>query len=134
MVHPVSTSRVEATATALAAIDELRSRRGPIMFHQSGGCCDGSLPICLDDGELIVGAGDVLLGRLGGSPFYIDARQWDAWGHRTLVLDVSDGEPEGFSLPASGGRHFVTRPQPDPDRRRPAADTQPDSQDQGARP
>lgn len=112
---------IEATPAALAAIEVLRARRGPIMFHQSGGCCDGSLPICLDDGELLVGAGDVLLGRVGGSPFYIDSRQWEAWGHEGLILDVSAGDPEGFSLPAGDGQHFVTRPQPQSQRRPEAA-------------
>ena len=79
------------------------------MFFQSGGCCDGSLPICFDEGELIIGDHDVLLGRVGGCPFYIDARQYEVWKHTQLILDVSDGRPEGFSLPAPNARHFITR-------------------------
>jgi uncharacterized protein (DUF779 family) len=78
------------------------------MFFQSGGCCDGSLPICFDAGELIVGDHDVLLGELGGCPFYIDERQYEVWKHTQLILDVGDGEPEGFSLPAGDGKHFIT--------------------------
>jgi len=66
------------------------------MLFQSGGCCDGSLPICFDAGELIVGDHDVLLGELGGCPFYIDERQYEVWKHTQLILDVGDGEPEGF--------------------------------------
>ena len=101
--------RVTATAAALEAIGRLRADRGPLMFHQSGGCCDGSLPICLEDGELLVGDGDVLLGRVAGCPVYIDDRQDAAWGRPRLILDVAPGEPEGFSLPAGEHLHFVTR-------------------------
>ena len=100
---------VVATPAALGAIDRLRARRGPIMFHQSGGCCDGSLPMCLDDGELIVGDGDLLLGMVGASPFWIDRRQYEVWKATQLIVDVGDGEPEGFSLPADGDKHFITR-------------------------
>jgi len=102
-------ARVLATGAALGAIARLREKRGPIMFYQSGGCCDGSLPMCFDDGELIVGDNDVLLGHLGGCPFYIDHRQYDLWEHTQLILDVSEGEPEGFSLAADHDKHFVTR-------------------------
>jgi uncharacterized protein (DUF779 family) len=101
--------RVVATPAALEAITRLRRERGPVMFHQSGGCCDGSLPICLDEGELLVGAGDVLLGTVGGSPFFMDRRQFSRWQHTQLILDVGEGEPEGFSLAAGRDRHFVTR-------------------------
>ena len=76
------------------------------MFFQSGGCCDGSRPICLDQGELVLGDHDVLLGDLGSCPFYMDHRQYAAWRHTQLILDVGAGEPEGFSLPAGEGRHF----------------------------
>ena len=77
------------------------------MFFQSGGCCDGSLPMCFDDGELIIGDRDVLLGEVGGCPFYIDHRQYEAWKHTQLILDVGEGAPEGFSLPAGEDRHFI---------------------------
>ncbi|HVC25110.1 MAG TPA: DUF779 domain-containing protein [Acidimicrobiales bacterium] len=102
-------ARVLATDAALEAIARLRDERGQVMFYQSGGCCDGSLPICLGDGELKIGDNDVLLGRVGGCPFYIDHRQFAVWEHTQLVLDVSDGEPEGFSLAAGDDKHFVTR-------------------------
>ena len=79
------------------------------MFFQSGGCCDGSLPMCFDQGELLLGDHDFLLGVIEGSPFYIDARQYERWKHTQLILDVDDGAPEGFSLPAGEHAHFITR-------------------------
>ena len=79
------------------------------MLFQSGGCCDGSLPLCFDDGELVIGDRDVLLGTVGGCPFYIDGRQYEVWKHTQLILDVGEGAPEGFSLPAGQDAHFVIR-------------------------
>ena len=99
---------VTATAAALEAIDRLRAARGRLAFFQSGGCCDGSSPICLQDGELPVAPSDVLLGRVGGAPFYVDREQYERWGRPSFVLDVSPGSPEGFSIGPPGG-HFVTR-------------------------
>lgn len=108
MDERVAEPPVVATPAALEAIARLVGERGPVMFFQSGGCCDGSLPICFDAGELIVGDHDVLLGELGGCPFYIDPRQYEVWKHTQLILDVGEGEPEGFSLPAGDGKHFIT--------------------------
>jgi uncharacterized protein len=105
----VATARVVATPAALGAIAGLQERRGPIMFYQSGGCCDGSLPMCFDSGELVVGDADVLLGHVGGSRFYIDGRQYQVWKGTQLILDVGEGEPEGFSLAAETDKHFTTR-------------------------
>lgn len=79
------------------------------MFYQSGGCCDGSLPICFRFGEFILGDNDILLGKLGETPVYIDYRQYDVWKNTQLILDVAPGEPEGFSIAAGEGMHFVTR-------------------------
>jgi len=107
MGHLAGVPGVTATPAALAAIMDLVGRRGPVMFFQSGGCCDGSLPMCFDDGELVIGDRDVLLGTVGGCPFYIDHRQYEVWKHTQLILDVGAGEPEGFSLPAGADRHFV---------------------------
>jgi hypothetical protein len=104
----LATARVIATPAALQAIRRLVVERGPIIFFQSGGCCDGSLPICFDLGEFVLSDHDILLGDVGGCPFYIDHRQFDAWKHTQLILDVSDGLPEGFSLPAGADEHFVT--------------------------
>jgi hypothetical protein len=100
---------VVATPAALAAIEVLVHERGPVMFFQSGGCCDGSMPMCFSDGEFVVSDHDVLLGHVGGCPFYIDHRQYEAWKHTQLILDVGEGDPEGFSLPAGTGAHFIIR-------------------------
>jgi uncharacterized protein len=101
-------ARVVATPAALEAIRQVVAERGPIMFFQSGGCCDGSLPMCFSLGELKIGDRDVLLGEVGGCP-YIDARQYEVWRHTQLILDVGAGDPEGFSLAAGEDRHFITR-------------------------
>jgi hypothetical protein len=100
-------ARVVATSAALEAIAQLVAESGPFMFFQSGGCCDGSLPMCFADGEFVIGSHDVLLGEVGGCPFYIDARQYQVWKHTQLILDVGIGEPEGFSLAAGEDRHFI---------------------------
>ena len=99
---------VVATPAALNAIARLVAAQGPVMFFQSGGCCDGSLPICFGVGEFVIGDHDVLLGELDGAKFYIDPRQYEVWRHTQLILDVGEGEPEGFSLPAGDGQHFIT--------------------------
>jgi uncharacterized protein len=101
--------RVTATPAALTALARLREQRGALILYQSGGCCDGSLPVCLEQGDLRIGDGDVLLGSVGGCPVYIDDRQYAVWQHTQLIIDVGEGEPEGFSLPAGAERHFVTR-------------------------
>jgi|BarGraNGADG00312_1021997.scaffolds.fasta_scaffold17071_1 uncharacterized protein len=109
MDEPITEPAVVATPVALEAIARLVAARGRVMFFQSGGCCDGSLPMCFDDGEFIIGDHDVLLGEVGGCPFYIDVRQYEVWKHTQLILDVGAGEPEGFSLAAGDGKHFITR-------------------------
>ena len=104
-------ARVTATPEAREAVLRLRAELGgPVMFMQSGGCCEGSTPLCLRDGELLVGGRDVLLGTIEGSPFYIDDRLDTAWGHPSFVLDVAPGPAEGFSIDLEGRLHFVTRP------------------------
>ncbi|MGO9342491.1 MAG: DUF779 domain-containing protein [Acidimicrobiales bacterium] len=102
-------ARVVATPAALEAIAQLVLEQGPVMFFQSGGCCDGSLPICFADGEFVIGPHDVRLDDVGGCAFYIDARQFQVWKHTQLILDVGEGEPEGFSLAAGEDLHFITR-------------------------
>jgi hypothetical protein len=105
----VAEGRVIATEAARQAVYRLRAVRGPLMFVQSAGCCDGSAPMCFPAGEYLTGPGDILLGRIAGCPFYMDARQYRAWHPELLVLDVEPGMPEGFSLAAGEGLHFVTR-------------------------
>jgi uncharacterized protein (DUF779 family) len=101
--------RVIATKAARLAVRRLRAVRGPLMFAQSGGCCGGSAPMCFPRGEYLTGPGDLLLGSVEGCPFYIDRRLYEAWHPGRLVLDVEPGDPEGFSLAAGDGLHFVTR-------------------------
>jgi len=101
--------RVIATEAAREAVIRLRAARGPLMFVQSAGCCGGSVPMCFPAGEYLTGPGDLLLGRIVGCPFYMDTRQYETWRAAKLVLDVEPGSPEGFSLAAGDGLHFVTR-------------------------
>ena len=103
-------AKVTATEAALKLINHLKTEHGKLMFHQSGGCCDGSSPMCFPDGELIIGDGDVLLGEIGGCPFYIAAQQYKYWQHTQLIIDVASG-PGGsdFSLEGPDGERFITR-------------------------
>jgi len=100
---------VIATPEALELIERLRAAHGSLMFFQSGGCCDGSAPMCLPDGELRIGSGDLFLGEVDGARFYIDAEQYERWGRPRFELDVSPGAGEGFSIEGGEGVHFVTR-------------------------
>jgi len=104
-----SEALVSATEAALEVIERLRAIHGPLMFHQSGGCCDGSAPMCYPEGEFIVGDQDVLLGEIGGCPFYMSAFQYPLWQHTRLVIDVVPGRGAGFSLEAPLGLRFVTK-------------------------
>ena len=106
------TPRVVVTAAAAKLLGELADRHGPVMFHQSGGCCDGSSPMCYPDGDFIVGDRDVLLGVLdvgGGVPVWISGPQFQAWKHTQLVIDVVPGRGGGFSLEAPEGVRFLSR-------------------------
>ncbi len=101
--------RVVATEAALALIALLESKHGKLMFHQSGGCCDGSSPMCYPRGEFQVGDADVKLGEIGGSPFYISKSQFEYWKHTQLIIDVVDGRGGMFSLEGPEGKRFLTR-------------------------
>ena len=101
--------RVLATEEALALIDRLKVKYGDLMFHQSGGCCDGSSPMCYPAGELMVGDSDVLLGEIGSCPFYISKAQYEYWKHTQLIIDVVEGRGGMFSLEGPEGRRFLTR-------------------------
>ncbi len=107
--HRLAEQLVIATEAARQAVNRLRAARGPLMFVQSAGCCGGSVPMCFPAGEYLTGPGDLLLGSIAGCPFYMDARQYEAWHPGQLVLDVEPGRPEGFSLAAGADLHFVTR-------------------------
>jgi len=104
-----SIERVTATPAALAFIDQLRARYGPLMFFQSGGCCDGSAPMCYAAGEFNLSDTDVYLGNLDGAPFYIGLEQFRYWEHTQLIIDVVDGNGGMFSLDNGTGRRFLTR-------------------------
>lgn len=101
--------RVSATPEALALIALLANRCGPLLFHQSGGCCDGSAPMCYPRGEFRIGGQDVLLGEIGDQPFYMSASQFEYWQHTHLIIDVVKGRGSGFSLEAPEGVRFLTR-------------------------
>jgi uncharacterized protein (DUF779 family) len=100
---------VQATWEAVEVIRRLETAHGPLAFFQSGGCCDGSSAICLKEGELPAGPSDLLLGEIGGAPFYIDADQYERWGRPRFLIDVAPGAAEGFSLEGLDGVHFVSR-------------------------
>ena len=102
-------ARVIATEEALAMIAELRKRHGPVMFFQSGGCCDGSAPMCYPAGEFNISDTDVYLGNLNGAPFYMGLEQFAYGEHTQLILDVVAGNGGMFSLDNGTGRRFLTR-------------------------
>ncbi len=102
-------AKVSATPAAEALVRELRQRHGPLVFHQSGGCCDGSAPMCYPRDEFRIGARDVHLGDIAGEPFYIGGDQYELWAHTNLIIDVVEGRGSGFSLEAPEGKRFLTR-------------------------
>lgn len=101
--------QVTATEAALGLIDRLRAKHGDLMFHQSGGCCDGSSPMCYPLGEFLTGDQDVLLGAVGDVPFYIGRAQFAYWKHTQIILDVVPGRGGMFSLEGPEGVRFLTR-------------------------
>jgi len=101
--------QVVATDATLALIRELQARHGALMFHQSGGCCDGSAPMCFPQGDFLLGDNDVHLGDIGGVPFYISESQYEYWCHTQLIIDVVPGRGGMFSLEGPTGRRFLTR-------------------------
>ncbi|MFD9035006.1 DUF779 domain-containing protein [Streptomyces sp. NPDC059567] len=108
-------ARVELTPAAADLVRRLRDAHGPLMFHQSGGCCDGSAPMCYPDGEFRTGASDVLLASLevaGATepvPFWMSKAQFELWSHTRLIVDVVPGRGSGFSLEAPEGVRFLIR-------------------------
>ncbi|MFC5392402.1 DUF779 domain-containing protein [Bosea vestrisii] len=102
-------SLVRATPAAIALLDEIIAEHGPVLFHQSGGCCDGSSPMCYARGDFILGDRDVLLGTIGETPFYIGAAQYEAWKHTALTIDVVPGRGGMFSLDNGRERRFLVR-------------------------
>lgn len=101
--------QVTRTAAAKDLMDKLAGKYGPLMFHQSGGCCDGSSPMCYPRGEFLVGDSDVLLGTLDDTPFYMSRSQFEYWKHTQLILDVVPGRGGMFSLEGPEGVRFLIR-------------------------
>lgn len=101
--------RVSVTEDAVGLIDKLKAEHGPLLFHQSGGCCDGSAPMCYPAHEFKIGNSDLYLGQIADCPFYISASQFEYWQHTHLIIDVVKGRGSGFSLEAPEGVRFLTR-------------------------
>ena len=102
-------AQVVSTAAAVALMEKLAQKHGPLMFHQSGGCCDGSSPMCYPRGEFLVGDSDVLLATLGDTPFYMSRSQFEYWKHTQIILDVVPGRGGMFSLEGPEGVRFLVR-------------------------
>jgi uncharacterized protein len=101
--------RVLVTNEAKKVIAELRQKHGELMFHQSGGCCDGSSPMCYAKGDFLVGTADVWLGEIDGCDFYMGRDQFEFWQHTELTIDVCAGRGASFSLEIPLGLRFVTK-------------------------
>ena len=101
--------RVKVTDKAKKIIAELRAKHGDLMFHQSGGCCDGSSPMCYEAGEFLVGSSDVWLGEIDNCNFYMAKDQFEFWKHTELTVDVTPGRGASFSLEIPLGVRFVTK-------------------------
>ncbi len=101
--------RVEITEKAAELVDRLREQHGELIFHQSGGCCDGSSPMCFQKGDFRIGSRDLMLGEIHGCPFYMAADQFEYWKHTHLTIDVTEGRGSSFSLEIPLGLRFVTK-------------------------
>ena len=93
--------RVVATDVALDLIGQLQAEHGPLLFHQSGGCCDGSAPMCYPQADYLTGDGDVRLGEIGGTPFYMSRSQFEYWKHCLLYTSPSPRDQRGSRMPSS---------------------------------
>lgn len=107
MAHSTNVERVLVTDEAKDVIDQLREKHGELMFHQSGGCCDGSSPMCYEEGEFKTGAADIKMAEIYGCPFYMARDQFEYWKHTQLTLDVKPGRGSSFSLEIPLGLRFI---------------------------
>lgn len=105
----VSLGKVTATPDAMKLLDEIIAEHGPVLFHQSGGCCDGSSPMCYPRSDFIVGDRDVWLGTIGDTPVYISESQYAAWKNTDIIIDVVSGRGGMFSLDNGREKRFLTR-------------------------
>jgi uncharacterized protein (DUF779 family) len=99
--------RVLFTEKALEVLALLKKEHGPLMFHQSGGCCDGSQPMCFEAGEFYIGSSDVCLGTIAGTDFWMNQDQFEYWKHTQLMIDVVEGRGSSFSLEIPLGLRFM---------------------------
>ncbi len=103
------TKRVTVTREAIEIINQLQEQHGPLMFHQSGGCCDGSSPMCFEKGELRLDDNDVFLGTIEDCDFHMANDQFEYWKHTQLTVDITKGRGAGFSLESPLGVRFITK-------------------------
>lgn len=102
-------SRLSVTDKAVALITSLKEELGDLIFHQSGGCCDGSAPMCFPKGDLYLDDSDVLLGEIEGCPFYMNKEQFEYWKHTHLTLDIVEGRGSSFSVEIPRGVRFIIK-------------------------
>ena len=105
----MTTSRVLVTPEASSVIKELKTRFGELMFHQSGGCCDGSQPMCFEKGDFKVGSSDVCLGEIEGCEFWMNKDQFEYWKYTQLIIHITKGRGSSFSLEIPMGLRFLTQ-------------------------
>lgn len=101
--------RVTVTEKAEEVIKQLQQRFGDLEFHQSGGCCDGSAPMCFQKGDFKIGESDVLLGNIASCNFYMSKDQFEYWKHTQLIIDITQGRGSSFSLEIPLGLRFITQ-------------------------
>ena len=100
-------NRLHVTSEAKELILDLRKKYGEIIFHQSGGCCDGTVPMCFPKDDFLINDQDVLLGEIGDCPYYMSKDQYKYWEHSKLTIDIAKGRGSGFSLESGTGYRFV---------------------------
>ncbi len=103
------TKRVTIGPEAIAVVNDLKSRFGDLMFHQSGGCCDGSQPMCFEKGDFKLGNVDVCIGTIEGCEFWMSKDQFEYWRHTQLYIHVVPGRGSSFSLEIPMGLRFLTQ-------------------------
>jgi len=99
--------RVAITEKAITVLNQLKAKHGNLIFHQSGGCCDGSSPMILEEGDLYLDESDILLGQLDGVNYYMNQDQFDYWKHTHLTVDITAGRGSSFSLEIPLGVRFI---------------------------
>jgi hypothetical protein len=105
----MAASKIDVSPAAAEMLRGLAAKHGPLMFHQSGGCCDGSSPMCYPVGDFMTGPSDVLLGEVHGCEFWMSVPQFEYWSHTHLTVDVVPGRGSGFSVEAPEGVRFLIR-------------------------